>query len=109
MDLFVYLLIVSEREPPMLASKARFSGPLSASPTSLFSEPWKEVSHPPGQITASAPGIPQPSAPIRIHQMNWSWQICSDSQSFFIPRVAGPLLRDRIGGWSSRVVLSSCF
>ena len=73
----------------MLASKARFSGPLSASPTSLFSEPWKEVSHPPGQITASAPGVPQPSAPIRRHQMNWGWQICSDSQSFFIPRVAG--------------------
>lgn len=70
MDLFVYLLIVSEREPPMLASKARFSGPLSASPTSLFSEPWKEVSGPSGQITASAPVVRQPSAPIRRHQMN---------------------------------------
>lgn len=70
MDLFVYLLIVPEREPPMLASKARFSGPLSASPTSLFSEPWKEVSGPSGQITASAPVVRQPSAPIRRHQMN---------------------------------------
>lgn len=93
--MFVYLLIVSERDtpPPHACQQARFSGPLSASPTSLFSEPWKEVSHPPGQITASAPGVPQPSAPICRHQMNWGWQICSDSQSFFIPRVAGLVLK----------------